>query len=74
MLPQLINIQYFSYTNINGIYGRNLKLDYFLPLSTKLKKVEFDIYLNIKPKLSEQLLPHQWRFTRDWNIKDWHKR
>ena len=31
MLPHLISIQYFSYTNINGIYGRNLKLDYFLP-------------------------------------------
>ena len=59
MLPRLISIQYFSYTNINGIYGRNLKLDYFLPVSTKLKKVEFDIYLNIKPKLSEQSLPHQ---------------
>ena len=25
MLPHLISVQYFSYTNINGIYGRNVK-------------------------------------------------
>ena len=30
-------------------------------------------FIEQKPKLSEQSLPHQWRFTRDWNISDWQK-
>ena len=31
-------------------------------------------FIEQKPKLSEQSLPHQWRFTRDWNIINWQKR
>ena len=42
-------------------------LDYFLPLSTKLNKVEFDIYFEHEPKLSERC------FKIDWNIVKWRK-
>ena len=48
-------------------------LDYFLRLSTKLNKAEFDIYFEHEPKLSEQSLPHQWCFKIDWNIAKWQK-
>ena len=42
-------------------------LDYFLPLSTILNKVEIDIYFEHESKLSEQSLPPQWCFKIDCN-------
>ena len=34
------------------------------PISANL---DFDIYFKQRPKLSEQSLPHQWRFIYNWN-------